>query len=174
MVKEGFNRDDANVQLNKLILGILTDELPLLKKKIRKLCLEIKRAKYLIYIFSGALFVIGIFFLIVALNIAYPSSNGGGDWKEILEVLGFGAASGTSFISVLLLQPIKRIQKANSDASQAEMVYYCWELGILLHIRAMDITKRDSIKEAAKKIGEITSTSVELLEKYYELEIPEE
>jgi hypothetical protein len=54
------------------------------------------------------------------------------------------------------------------------MIYYCWELGVFLYIRAMDITKRASIKEAAEKIQEITSTSVELLEHYYEIEILEE
>lgn len=92
----------------------------------------------------------------------------------MIESLGFGSASSLSFISLLLLNPIKKIQKANSDASQAEMTYLCWELGILLHIRAMDINDRDSIKETAEKIRDLTSNAIRLLEKYYENRIPEE
>lgn len=163
-----FNRDEANLQLNNAIMKILTDELPLLKEKIKELCAEAKKAKYLVYVFSTLLFIVGIFFLIVALSLF---TMGGIDkWERILEILGFGSASATSFVSLLLLQPIKKVQEANSDASQAEIVYYCWELGILLYIRAMDVDDRDSIKEAAEKIKELTSKAIQLLERYYEIE----
>lgn len=168
MADKMFDRDEANSHLNNTIMNILVEEMPLLKKKIKKLCEEVKRAKYLIYIFSGALFGVGIFFLIVALSLALSTPFD--DWSIIIESLGFGSASATSFISVLLLNPIKKIQQANSDASQAEMVFYSWQLGVLLYIRAMDITERESIKEAAEKIEELTATSIDLLEKYYEIE----
>jgi len=168
MADKIFDRDEANSHLNNTIMNILVEEIPLLKKKIKKLCEEVKRAKYLIYIFSGALFGVGIFFLMMALSLAFSMSPD--KWDTILGSLGFGSASATSFISVLLLNPIKKIQQANSDASQAEMVFYSWQLGVLLYIRAMDITERESIKEAAEKIGELTVTSIDLLEKYYEIE----
>ena len=163
-----FDRERANLELNAIIMKILTEELPLLKEKIKKLCAEVKRAKYLIYVFSILLFIVGIFFLTVALSLF--AAGGTNDWEGLLETLGFGSASATSFASLLLLQPIKKIQEANSDASQAEMVYYSWELGILLYIRAMDVNDRNSIKEAAEKIRDLTSTAIQLLEKYYEIE----
>jgi len=168
MADKMFDRDEANSHLNNTIMNILVEEMPLLKKKIKKLCEEVKRAKYLVYIFSGALFGVGIFFLIMALS-ATPSISPD-KWDTIFASLGFGSASATSFVSVLLLNPIKKIQQANSDASQAEMVFYSWQLGVLLYIRAMDITDRESIKEAAGKIEEITAMSIDLLEKYYEIE----
>ncbi len=170
MTNERFDRDDANSQLNNTIMKIMTDELPALKEKIKKLCEEAKRAKYLVYIFSGALFAVGLFFLMIALYLGLSAADGVEEWKNVIEILGFGSASVTSFISVLLIHPIKKIQEANSDASQAEMVYYSWELAVLLYIRAMDITDRDSIKESAEKIEEMTATFIGLLERYYEIE----
>ncbi len=167
---EKFDRDRANLQLNSIIMKILMEEMPILKEKIRKFCRELRKAKYIIYIFSIAIFAVGLFFLTTALLTALPANN---DWLKIVEGLGFGGASATSFISLMLLNPIKKIQDANSDASQAEMIFYCWELGIFLHIRAMDINDRDSIKEAAEKIKELTAEAISLLEEYTEIEIDE-
>ncbi|MEA2054969.1 MAG: hypothetical protein U9O96_07705 [Candidatus Thermoplasmatota archaeon] len=165
MPNEKFDIEEANLQLSNTIMKILTEEMPALKEKIKKMCLEVKRAKYLIYVFSVALFMMGIFFLIAALSLAFSNN-----WEKVVEGLGFGSASAASLVSLLLLRPINRVQEANSDASQAEMIYYCWELGILLYIRAMDITDRGSIKEAAEKIRDLTSKAIGLLEKYYEIE----
>lgn len=142
--------------------------MPALKERIKKLCFELKKAKYIIYIFSTALFLVGLFFLIVALSTIFNSIN---DWIELLKAIGFGGASATSFISLMILNPIEKIREANFDASQAEMIYNCWELGILLYIRAMDIDDRESIKEAARNIEELTTTAIELLEKYTEIEV---
>jgi hypothetical protein len=168
MADKMFDRDEANSHLNNTIMSILVEEMPRLREKIKKLCEEVKRAKYLTYIFSGALFGVGIFFLVVALTLVFSKPSD--DWSTMIISLGFGSASATSFISVLLMNPIKKIQQANSDASQAEMIFYSWQLGVLLYIRAMDITERESIKESAEKIEELTATSIDLLEKYYEIE----
>ena len=149
-------------------MKVLTQEMPALKERIKKLCFELKKAKYIIYIFSTALFLVGLFFLIVALSTIFNSIN---DWIELLKAIGFGGASATSFISLMILNPIEKIRDANFDASQAEMIYNCWELGILLYIRAMDIDDRESIKEAARNIEELTTTAIELLEKYTEIEV---
>jgi len=168
MAGERFDRDGANSELNATIMKILMDELPLLKEKIKKLCDGARNAKYIVYIFSGMLFGIGFFFLIVALSYIFQRPPGG--WENILATLGFGSASATTFASVLLVNPVKKIQEANSDASQAEMVYNAWELGVLLYIRAMDVTDRDSIRDAAGRIEELTASSIGMLEEYYEME----
>ncbi len=167
MAGERFDRDGANSQLNGTIMKILMEEMPLLKEKIKKLCDGARNTKYIVYTFSSMLFGIGLFFLIVALSYVFRSPTDG--WN-MLATLGFGSASATTFVSVLLINPVKKIQDANSDASQAEMVYNAWELGVLLYIRAMDVTDRDSIKEAAKKIEGLTVSSVGMLEEYYEIE----
>ncbi|HDN96107.1 MAG: hypothetical protein DRN11_01500 [Thermoplasmata archaeon] len=159
-----FDKSRANIELNNIIMNILTQEMPALKEKIKKLCLELKRAKYLIYIFSSALFAVGLFFLIVALSIAFHTNT----IADTLKTLGFGGASATSFVSLMLINPIERIRDANFNASQAEMIYNFWELAILLYIRAMDIDDRESIKETAEKIREATATAIKLLEKYVE------
>ena len=149
----------ANNQLNN-IMDVLTEEMPALKERIKKLCIEVRRAKYIIYAFSIALFTVGIFFLLVALTTIFLPSKY--NLIKIIEGLGFGSASATSFVSLIFLNPIKKIQNANSDANQAEMIYYCWELGILLYIRAMDVNNRESIKETAEKIGELTKKAISL------------
>lgn len=155
MAGERFDRDGANSELNATIMKILMDELPLLKEKIKKLCDGARNAKYIVYIF-----------LIVALSYIFQLPPEG--WGDILATLGFGSASATTFASVLLVNPVKKIQQANSDASQAEMVYNAWELGVLLYIRAMDVTDRDSIRDAAGRIEELTASSIGMLEEYYE------
>jgi len=168
MAGERFDRDGANLQLNSTIMEILTDELPELKEKIKRMCEEAKRAKYIVYVFSGMLFAAGIFFLMVALSFIFSSPLN--EWDK-MGILGFGSASATTFVSVLLINPVRKIQEANSDASQAEMVYYAWELSVILYIRAMDVNDRDSIKEAAERIEELTASCIGMLEKYYEMEL---
>jgi len=168
MAGERFDRDGANIHLNNTIMEILTAELPVLKEKIKRMCEEAKRAKYIVYMFSGMLFGTGIFFLMVALSYIFQPSPDG--WEDMLATLGFGSASATTFVSVLLLNPVKKIQEANSDTSQAEMVYYAWELSVILYIRAMDVDDRDSIKEAAERIVELTDSCIGMLENYYEME----
>ena len=162
-----FDIDEANQDLENIIQKILIKELPILKNRIEKLCEEVKKAKYIIYAFSISLFIVGIFFLIVALSLTFLT-NGIDNFGKLIESLGFGSASGTSFVSLMLLNPIKKIRDANSDASQAEMIYQSWEMGVLLYIRAMDINNRETIKEAAEKIKNLTEKSIELIESYTE------
>lgn len=164
MTKGEFDRDRANEEVNHTILRVVDGELPDLKKRITNMCMELQRAKYIVYAQSLALFTVGLFFLILAI----ATGIGAGKLDETLGTLGFGAAGGTTFVALLLLQPIKKIQKVNSDAGQAEMIYQQWHLGILLYIRAMDITDRESIKEAAKNIRNHTTSAIRMLEKYTE------
>jgi hypothetical protein len=165
---ESFDRDKANEQVNYSILKILVDELPDLKKHVADLCNEVRKAKYIIYAFSIALFVVGLFFLIAALLLTYSQGEGPENWQTILEAFGFGSAGASSFVALLILHPADKIQKINSDASQAQMIYHNWQLGILLYIRAMDINDRESIKEAANNIQKHTATAIKILENYTE------
>jgi len=166
MVKDDFDRDKANVFLNNIIHDILTIELPSLRKKITNLCLESKKTKLIIFVMSLIIFSGGCFLLITSIYII-NSENISDDYKTIGS-LGFGCAGGLSFISLFLINPINKIQKANSDSIQSEIILYCWEMAILLHIRAMDITDRKNINETADKIKELTINCIQLLERYYE------
>jgi hypothetical protein len=173
MVYNKFDRDKANLELINTVQKIITEELPKIKDKINKQSLSIRTTKITVTILSIAIFIVGIVFLTAALSIGFFSGQGIESWVKILEILGFGSASGLSFISIMLLNPIKKIQESNSNAIQAEMINRCWELGIILYIRAMDINDRESVKEAVLNINDLTINSIDLLEKYYEL-IPEE
>jgi len=165
MNEEAFDREKANTHLNNVILNVIDEELPDLKTRVKVLCSEVKKAKYIVYALSIALFLVGIFFVVVALLI---SLNNPGDLEYMLHILGFGAASATSFVSLMLLRPMEKVQKVNSDAGQAEMIYQSWHLEISLFIRAMDVTDRTSIEEAALNIRESTEAAIMLLETYAE------
>ncbi|MBS3773272.1 MAG: hypothetical protein KGY55_03630 [Candidatus Thermoplasmatota archaeon] len=166
MNEEAFDRKQANTHLNNVILNVLEEELPDLKARVKVLCREVKKAKYIVYGLSIALFLVGILFVAAALAISLADELA--TYDSTLQVLGFGSASAASFISLMLLHPIKKVQKVNSDAGQAEMVYQSWHLEISLFIRAMDISERTSIEQAARNIRESTRAAIQLLEQYAE------
>jgi hypothetical protein len=165
MNEEAFDREKANTDLNKVILNVIEEELPDLKTRVKVLCSEVKKAKYIVYALSIALFLVGVFFVVAALLV---SKDNLGELEYTLQALGFGAASATSFVSLMLLRPMEKIQKVNSDAGQAEMIYQSWHLEISLFIRAMDVTDRMTIEEAALNIRESTTAAIERLETYAE------
>ena len=167
MPDEEFDIARANEEINKNIQNVVEGELPDLKKRVKTLCSEMQKAKRIIYAFSIALFVVGLFFIIEALVLVVWGGGLEGGFN-VLGALGFGSAGVTTFIGLMILHPMKKIQQVNSDASQAEMVYHHWHLGILLYIRAMDANDRESIKEAASNIRDHTESAINLLEEYTE------
>ena len=167
MPEKEFDIARANLEINKTIQHVVEGELPDLKKRVKILCSEMQKAKRIVYAFSIALFVVGLFFIIEALILALGEGGLEGGFN-VLGALGFGSAGATTFIGLMILHPIKKIQKVNSDASQSEMVYHDWHLGILLYVRAMDANDRESIKEAARNIRNHTESAIDLLEEYAE------
>lgn len=163
-----FDKNKANLELINTVQKIITEELPKIKEKINKQSLGIRTTKITVTILSISIFCVGLVFLTAALYVGL-FSGGMDSFVKILEILGFGTASGLSFISIMLLNPIRKIQESNSNAIQAEMINRCWELGIILYIRAMDINDRESVKEAVDNINILTVNSIDLLEKYYEI-----
>ncbi|MGC9554075.1 MAG: hypothetical protein ACP5EK_02075 [Thermoplasmatota archaeon] len=168
MAEKEFDVARANFEINKTIQNVVEGELPDLKKRVKELCSEMQQAKRIVYVFSVALFAVGLFFLVGALTLALGVWQLGDMAAEVLATLGFGGAGATSFVSLMLLHPMEKVQRVNSDASQAEMVFHDWHLGILLYIRAMDANDRESIKEAARNIREHTESAIALLEHYTE------
>jgi len=164
--KKDFDGNIANAHLNHLILCIIDVEIPLMQNKINQFSKNIKYTKYINWTISIILIFIGISFLIITFSIIIMYYFDLMD--SILGALGFGSISSGSFISLLITKPTNRIQESNSDACQAEVIFYCWKIGIILYIQAMNITERESIKEAVQNIKELTIKSVELIDKHYE------
>jgi uncharacterized membrane protein YtjA (UPF0391 family) len=163
-----FNSEQANKQImhatNIFWITYLAD----LDNIIQNFRNELTKAKKLTNFFAKFLFIIGVIFLITALILAFSPNDGFNNLETILGSLGFGGVSATSYISFLLLKPANKIQDANSDATQAEMIIHNWGIGLSLYLKAMKSDDPKSLKEAAENIGDLTSKSVQLIEKHYE------
>ena len=166
LTKESIN--ELNDEIDSEIIKRYKEIICNLKEQCNKFSFEIKITKIITYLLSIVLIFFGIYFLYIGVDIGLNEATTSQNLDSILKSLGFGSTGGLTLISLLIINPAKKIQQANSDAMQAKLILHSWEYNFLLLNRAMDLSDRESMKEIFCKNEELTDKTVELLQKHYE------
>ncbi len=119
-----------------------------------------------IIIMSNITFSLGIIFLVVSAISSLVLR------LEISFV--FGGLGGTSFVAFFISRPINSVQNAISNLMQAEvaLITYFDQLHFWAPFASSDDFKQRKI--ASQKLQDITSSTMQLLERYLEKKIPDE
>ena len=115
-----------------------------------------------IVILSIAMFVVGMLLLSVPFLSALSGSV---SELESLIAAGFGVAD---LVALLFFKPIERLHGLMGDMSQIIIAINSYQARVALSLLEMELENRETISQAAVKIGEAAKESIRLVQEYFE------
>ncbi|MEA2003810.1 MAG: hypothetical protein U9O53_02515 [archaeon] len=117
---------------------------------------------WILVILSIVMFVLGIALLSVPVFAAYQDDI---DRSESVIAAGFGIAD---LAALFLFRPVERIHRLMGDMSQITLSINSFQSQEALILLEMDISKRETMGEAAERIKEAAKNSIGLIQTYFE------
>jgi hypothetical protein len=88
--------------------------------------------------------------------------------EQTLEILGLSTIGVADWIALFLYKPMDRLQKANVDYVQQLTILKSWATSTNLQLRAMDITKPETVIAASNDIQNASIEIAKAFQKFIE------
>jgi hypothetical protein len=154
--------DDERKKANDFIVRQQQVTMSKNKGELDGLRQKLSATYWIIVILSIVMFALGIVLLSVPIAAAF-----GGRIEELQSLIaaGFGIAD---LAALFLFRPLDRIHGTMGDMSQIIMALNSFQTQVGLRLMEMDATNRQTIGQAAEKIGEAATNSIKLIQDYFE------
>jgi|GEM_PF-1624414 len=131
-------------------------------EELNRLRIKLSVSYWIIITLSVIMFFVGIALLLIPAMAAFTEIN----TLQSLIAGGFGVADLTG---LFLFRPIEKIQKIMGDMSQIILIISSYQTQAGLRLMQMDVHNRPTLGQAAEKINMVTSESVKMIQKYFEV-----
>ncbi len=108
-------------------------------------------------------FAIGVMLIVISLGYYILE-------RQTIETLGFSAIGLADFATIFFYKPMDRIQSADANYSQQEMILNTWATATQLELIAMNVNEPDTVQRAAKNIENRTLQALREINSFVEPE----
>ena len=152
------NRKKANEETIEHLQNTLDDG----RRELRGLRKKLSATYIVIVILSIIMFSVGVVLLSVPVLAAFR-----GEISETQSLIsaGFGIAD---LVVLFLSRPLDRMHQLMGDMGQLTLAVNSFQTQVGLRLLEMDITKRETMGNAAEKVNEAAKDSIKVIQEYFE------
>jgi len=167
MSKINIMVEEEQITANKKIRNELLDYQQSLKddieKKMKELSDKSKGIFQLTTIIILLIFILG--FVIIVLSLYSILNNP----EDTYTGIGLGAIGvGSEVFALYMYKPMNRLNKLSVDYNQEVLILKNWVMTTNLYLLAMDVNDRNSVKEAADKLRQVSIETVDSIQRFLE------